>query len=162
MSELTGYKQTVLISCRGEANILGKEEIKDNIITIDWHMQTSFTPFLYTISIGTTRFSHDIIDKSKVFCVNYIPFSLKDKVLFCGKNTGSTMDKFKEAGLTKEECDKIDCSKIKEAVGYLECQVVDQIETGDHTIFIGKVLNEKLKSNEGRTYHKEGSEFNTI
>ena len=162
MSELIGYRQTVLISCRGKAKILGKEELKDNIMTIDWHMQTSFAPFLYAISIGKKRFSHDIIDKSKVFCVNFMPFSLKDKILFCGRNTGMTMDKFKETGLTKEECDKIDCCRINEAIGYLECQIIEQVKTGDHTIFIGKVLLEKLKSNENRAYHQEGNEFRTI
>lgn len=159
MLELIGYRQTVLISCRGKANILGEEKNKDNIITIDWHMQTSFEPFLYAISIGKKRFSHGLINESKVFCVNFMPYSLKKEVLFCGRNTGLVMDKFKEIGLTKEECDKIDCCRIKENIGYLECQVIDQIDTGDHTIFIGKILNQKLKSKEKRIFHEEGDEF---
>ena len=74
----------------------------------------------------------------------------------------SILSNFKESGLTKEECDKIDCPRIKESLGYVECQVINQIKTGDHTIFIGKVLNEKLKEKQKRIYHLEDLEFKEL
>ena len=139
MSDVTDPRQVVLVSCR--ANIkdrfTGEENQKDNIITVAWHMPTSFKPELYTISVGKTRLGCEMIGKSRCFVVNFMPFSLKEKVLFCGTHSGEKIDKFKEAGLTKEESEKIDCPRIKEACAFMECEVVNEIETGDHVIFIG-------------------------
>ena len=57
MSELTDPRQVILVSSRAEMDILGKKELKDNIITLAWHMPVSFNPKLYAIAIGKTRFS---------------------------------------------------------------------------------------------------------
>ena len=163
MPAIIAPRQTACISCRGKVKdkFSGKEEIKDNIITIDWHMQTSFEPFLYAISIGKTRFSCSLINKSRVFVVNFTPFSYKDEVLFCGRHSGEHMDKFRESGLRKEEAEKIDCCRIKEAVAFLECEVINQIEAGDHIIFIGKVVNSEERGKEKRVFHTTGDSFTT-
>lgn len=156
-------RQTILVTCRGTAKnkFTSKEEVKDNIITLDWHTPISFNPFLYAISIGKTRFSLNIIKNSKVFIVNFMPFELKKEVLYCGRNSGEHIDKFKEAGLTKEESEKLDCCRIKEAIAYLECEVVNEIEAGDHIIFIGKVINSYEKEEKKRLFHIEGNNFTT-
>ena len=155
MSELTDPRQVILVSCREEMDIMGKKEVKDNIITIAWHMPVSFNPQLYAVSIGKTRFSCSIISKSKAFAVNFVPFSLADKALIVGTKSGVHIDKFKESGLTKEECSSIDCPRIKEAVGYMECEVINEVDAGDHIIFIGKVLNSHIKKSCDRLMQKE-------
>ncbi len=163
MTSLTNPRQTVLITCRDRTKnrISGKEEIKDNIMTIDWHMPTSFKPVLYAISIGKTRFSCNMIRNSKVFCVNFMPFHLAKEVLFCGRNTGEHIDKFKKSGLTKEESITIDCPRIKESCGFMECEVINELETGDHIIFIGRVVSSEIKEDAKRVFHTEGDNFTT-
>lgn len=155
--------QTVLVTCRG--NVKNKfrrgDSLKDNVITLDWHMPVSFEPFLYSICVGKTRFSCGVIQNSKVFVVNFVPYNLKEKVLFCGRNTGENMDKIKESGLTKEESEKVDCFRVKEAVAWLECEVINEIDAGDHIIFIGKVISSHEKDNAPRLFHVEGDEFTT-
>ena len=131
------------------------KEVKDNIITLAWHMPVSFEPKLYAIAIGKTRFSAGMINKSKAFVVNFVPFSLKDKALVCGTKTGAHIDKFEESGLTKEESDSVDCARIKEALGYMECEVVNEVDCGDHTIYIGKVLHSNVKKDEKRLMQKD-------
>lgn len=156
-------RQTILVTCR--ANIKdkfsGKETIKDNIIVLDWHMPLSFQPFLYAISVGKTRFSLDLIKESKVFVVNFMPFHIKDDVLFCGRNSGEHLDKFKETTLTKEESEKIDCPRIKQALAYLECEVIQEIETGDHISFIAKVVHSDELEKGKRIFHTEKDDFTT-
>jgi len=160
---LINPRQTVLVSCR--ANLRKRfsehEEVKDNIITLDWHMQTSFQPMLYAISVGKTRYSLELIKKSKVFVVNFMPANLKDKALFCGRNSGEAIDKFSASGLHKEEANSIDCPRVVEAVGYLECEVISEVETGDHVIFIGKVIKSHLKKDAKRVFHITGDSFTT-
>jgi flavin reductase (DIM6/NTAB) family NADH-FMN oxidoreductase RutF len=119
-------------------------------------MPVSFNPKLYAIAVGKTRFSCEMIKKSKAFVVNFIPFELKKEVLVCGTKSGMHVDKFKEAKLTKEEASSVDCPMIKEALGYMECEVVDEIEAGDHIIFIGKILNSDVKKEGERLMQKAG------
>ena len=148
-------RQVVLVSSRAEVPVLGRKTEKDDIITIAWHSPVSFDPDLYMISVGKTRFSAKLIRESHVFVVNFIPFILKKQVIFCGTNSGEFIDKFKESGLIKEEAEKVDCPRIKEALGYLECKVVDAVEAGDHILFIGKVLNSEFKQKRNRLFQEE-------
>ncbi len=155
MSELTDPRQVILVSSREEMDIMGKKEVKDNIITIAWHMPVSFNPQLYAVSVGKTRFSADVIKKSKAFVINFVSEDMGDKALMVGTKSGMHMDKFSECGLTKEECSSIDCPRIKEAAGYMECEVIDEVDAGDHIIFIGKVLNSHIKKSGKRLMQKE-------
>ncbi|MBU0628783.1 MAG: flavin reductase family protein [Nanoarchaeota archaeon] len=160
MSEVTDPRQVVLVSSREEMDVMGKKKLKDNIITLAWHMPVSFNPNLYAIAIGKTRFSCEIIKKSKVFVVNFMPFSLKEAAVFCGTKSGMHIDKFKEAGLGKEDCRNVDCPRIKEALAYIECKVVDEVDAGDHIIFIGQVLNSEFKKS-GKRLLQMGRGFTT-
>lgn len=163
MSEITGPAQAILVTTRTEIKdkLKIKDITKDNIITVAWHMNTSFNPPLYAISIGKTRHSYRLISNSRVFAVNFMPYEMKDKIIGCGIVSGEYTDKFEDIGFTKEEADKIDCPLIKEAIGHLECEVINEIETGDHIIFIGQVLKSELKSQDKRLYHIESDKFTT-
>ena len=85
-----------------------------------------------------------------------MPHELHDAVLFCGTVSGDHADKFAESGLTLEEAEKVDCCRIKEALGFLECEVVEEIESGDHVIFVGKILHSDHETGK-RVYHNRGS-----
>ena len=161
MPEVYGPRQTILDTCREELEFMGKTKEVHNIITVAWHMPVSHDPLLYAISIGKTRASLEIIKKSKGFVVNFIPFELKEAALICGKLSGRHHDKFKETGLTMEESNHIDCPKIKEAIGYLECHVIEEVDAGDHVIFIGEVTYQQLKEDKDRLFHCSGDKFKT-
>ena len=159
MSAVYGPRQTVLVTCREELEFMGKTKEVHNIITVAWHMPVSHDPLLYAISIGKASASLEIIKKSKCFVVNFIPFTLKDAAIFCGRHSGRHQDKFQKTGLTMIESEHVDCPKIKEAIGYIECHVIEEIEAGDHVIFVGEVTHEQLKGEQKRLFHFGGHEF---
>ncbi len=161
MFSIINPRQTVLVTSRGDVNIAGKTMEKESIITLDWHTPLSFKPMLYAIVVGKSRFSYKLISKSKVFAINFMSIKNKKEVIFCGTNSGEFTDKLKESGLKKEEAEKIDCPIIKEALAVIECEVVDEIETGDHVIFVGKILGKRLKEEGKRIFHKDNYEFTT-
>ena len=161
-SDIISPMQTVLVSCRGNAKLVGKSVSKDNLITVDWHTMVNINPFLYCISIGKTRFSYGLIKESGVFCVNFMPLSKEKEVLYCGRNSGNFTDKFAKTGLHKIECEKIDCCRVQEAVAVLECEVIETIDFADHTLFIGKVVHSGLKDkNAKRLFHLKNDDFTT-
>ncbi|MEA2035976.1 MAG: flavin reductase family protein [Nanoarchaeota archaeon] len=161
MSELTDPRQVILVTSREEVEIMGKKQVKDNIITLAWHMPVSFNPNLYGIAIGKTRFSAQIISKSKAFCINFIPYELGKQALVVGTKSGNHLDKFKEAKLAKEECQNIDCPRIKEALAYIECEVINEVDAGDHIVYIGKVLNSEVKKEGKRLLQQAGGFITT-
>lgn len=143
MSDLDKPRQVVLVTTRHHfRQRLEKEETeKNDIITVAWHTPLSFEPELYGISIGKTRFSWRMIKESRVFCINFVPYSMEKQAVLCGTSSGENTDKYAETDLTMEECDNIDCGKIKEALGWMECEVVNELDTGDHTFFIARVIS---------------------
>lgn len=153
ITEATNPLQTILLTCRADG--------KDNIITLDWHMPLSFDPMMFAVSIGKTRFSLGMVRSSKVFVANFMVKESEAGVLFCGRHSGKTVDKFATSGLEKEEAKTIDCPRVKEAHAYLECEVVSEIEVGDHILFIGKVTHAEEKGKGKRLFHLEADRFTT-
>ena len=158
--------QAVLVTCN---DVNGKT----NVITIAWHTPISKHPPLYGISVAPSRYSHGLIQKTKEFVVNFAPYKLVDKVNFCGKKSGRNTDKINEVNLTLEPAQKLKTPIIKECFSHLECKLHEILTLGDHTLFIGKVVNiiadknafiEDLLDNEKikPTYYIGGNIFTTI
>lgn len=124
---------TVLISCVGKAG-------KPNITTMAWAMPTSNNPPLVAISLAPGRHSHALIEESGEFIVNIPTLEVLQAVYACGSLTGRSFDKFRKTNLTQMPAKRVKAPAIRECIAHLECEVKDKITTGDHTIFIGKIL----------------------
>jgi flavin reductase (DIM6/NTAB) family NADH-FMN oxidoreductase RutF len=124
---------TVLVSCIGKTG-------KPNIITLAWAMPTSINPPLVAVSIAPKRYSHALIEETKEFVVNIPTMDILNETLFCGRTSGRDHNKFKETGLTPFPSRKVKPPIIKECVAHLECKLHSRLTTGDHTIFVGEII----------------------
>ncbi len=124
----------VLVTC---CDLAGRP----NILTVAWHTPLSHDPPLLGISIGRTRYSHNLIRDEGEFVVNIAGQSLLDAVKVCGKYTGEIDDKLEITGLKICMAKHVRPPVLVDALGVLECRVVDRIETGDHSFFIASVLH---------------------
>jgi flavin reductase (DIM6/NTAB) family NADH-FMN oxidoreductase RutF len=124
---------TVLVSCSGKAG-------KPNITTLAWAMPTSINPPLLAISLAPTCHSHTLIDESGEFIVNIPTLETLQAVYACGSLTGRSFDKFKKTNLTPMPAKKVKAPAIRECIAHLECSVDSKFTTGDHTVFVGKIL----------------------
>ncbi len=124
---------TVLVSCIGKGG-------KYNIITLAWAMPTSHSPPLVAVSISPRRYSYALIEETEEFVVNIPGMNIVKQTLFCGRVSGRDCDKFKDLGLTPMAARKVKPPIIKECVAHLECRLRSQFTTGDHTIFVGEVV----------------------
>ncbi|MBW2992079.1 flavin reductase family protein [Candidatus Woesearchaeota archaeon] len=144
-------RQVILVTSRDKG--------KDNVMTLSWHSPASFNPELYTIYVGKTRYSYEMIKNSKCFCVNFISKDDSELALTAGRKSGRDVDKFKE--IEKEECKEIDCPRVKKALAYMECKLIDEFEAGDHAVFVGKVVKKEEVKRGGRLFQVEGDKFTT-
>ena len=154
-------RQMVLITCRGKYKIMGKEEEKDDILPLSWHSPVSSHPPMYAIFVQNNLMAVSIIRESKAFVVNFIPYSFVDKIKQAMGLSGEYTHKCETLGLHEAECEKIDCFKIKEALGWLECEVVEEKEYGDYVLFVARVLSSFLEREDKRPFPIEKDVFTT-
>jgi flavin reductase (DIM6/NTAB) family NADH-FMN oxidoreductase RutF len=123
---------------------------KRSIISVGMFAYFSGKPTLVGIGIATSRFSYELIEKSKTYVVNVVDEKLIEAVKVCGENSGRDVDKFKLAKLTAAPASKVHAPLVEESPLSLECKVVQTIDLGDHVWFIGEVL---------ATHAREGYEW---
>ena len=155
----------MLLSCADKTG-------KTNIITLAWSMPASINPPMLIVGIGPKRYSHELIEGSEEFVVNVPTMEILRETLFCGRRTGRAINKFEETGLTPLPARMVRPAIIKECVSHLECRLHQQLTTGDHTLFIGKVLaayadkeafDERYDLQKAKPiYHMGGDNFLTI
>jgi len=114
---------------------------KDNIITLAMCHVFSFRPPLLGIGVAPKRHSYSLLRASGDFAVNLPTRNQLEAVELCGSRSGRNLDKFEAAGLTRENAEKISSPLIAECPVNIECVKVDEVETGDHTWFIGKIVS---------------------
>lgn len=132
---------SVLISVRASMEVLGKRELKDNIRVVGWHMPASVEPMEYAISVPTADNIRRMISQAGNFVVNFMGYEQKSIVLSAENQDGLYVNLFEFLGLSKEDSALVESPRIREAKIYLECEVSQELDSGDHTIFVGKVVN---------------------
>ena len=122
-----------------------KHEAVQNIISIGMFAVFSSKPLLVGIGVAPSRYSFDLIRKSKEFVVNAVDEKLTDAVEICGEKSGRDIDKFEATALTPAKALKVSAPLIEESPVSIECRLVKEVEAGDHVWFIGEVLAAHLR-----------------
>ncbi len=126
------YPTCLITCCDGDG--------KANIISIGWMSPLSYHPPLVGLAVRRNRFSYPLITSTGEFVINVPTFEMAEEVLFCGRNSGSEVDKFAAAHLTPAPARCVHPPVILECVAYLECKLVNDVVTGDHDFLVGEVL----------------------
>ena len=112
----------------------------DNIITVAWAGTVCTNPPMVSISVRPSRFSYEMIRKTREFVINLTTEKLAFATDYCGVRSGRDVDKFKEMNLTKEKADFVKAPMIGEAPVSIECRVKEIKELGSHHMFLADVL----------------------
>ena len=114
-----------------------------NGMIASWVAQCSHLPPLVTLAIRKNRLSHSQILQTGKFTVNIL-----------GKDSLALVKQFKIPDW-KRKFNGLDYTLspqgnpvLKDAVAYLDCVVERTIDTGDHTLFIGRITGGELKKNQ--------------
>jgi len=168
LSFLLGNGQVVLItSCDTQKKVKG-------ILTASWMTPTSHFPLLISISIGNGevdsegdnyRASFGLINETNEFGLNLPSSELIESVAKIGTLHSNLVDKYAEMGLTPMVSKKIKAHLIRECYMNMECKVIDQYNTGDHTVFVGEpvvVQMDEVVFADGRFSKKYRSKHNQV
>jgi flavin reductase (DIM6/NTAB) family NADH-FMN oxidoreductase RutF len=109
-----------------------------NGMTINWVTQVSFDPKLVAVSVEKPAFTHELIAEGGVFAVNTV--SREDRAIV-RKFTkpveveGTTLNGFPfHDGVTGAPI-------LDQAPAYLDCEVRQSVDVGNHTLFVGEVVD---------------------
>ena len=112
--------------------------------TVNWLTQTSFSPPLVAVGVKTDSGAHQHIKDTGNFAVNVIG---KDQI-----NTAFTFFKSNEAegntigGEEFEAGPETGCALFLNSPAWWECKVVGEVANGDHTLFVGEVLEAGVRT----------------
>ncbi len=156
-------RQTVLVSCRGVFHHLGRDEETEDIFPLDWHSPASEVPKKYLILVSKKAPALTLIQNSRAFVVNFMPFSHVDHIVKAGMLHGAFHDKFEATGLERAPCENLtDVPRIRDAAAWLECRVEGEFDIGDHILFLGEILHEEeVHSDAKRPFHIDSTRFTT-
>ncbi|MBS3147290.1 flavin reductase family protein [Candidatus Woesearchaeota archaeon] len=155
-------RQMALVTCKGKHALMGKSTEKHDIVPTTWHSPASSHPPMYAIFLENSTMACKLITQSGAFVVNFMPNSQVESVKKAQVISGEYTEKIEHLGLHELPCEKlVDSFRIKEAVGWLECELVEEKSFGDHILFVGRVVHSWMALDEKRVFHVEGNEFTT-
>jgi flavin-dependent trigonelline monooxygenase, reductase component len=93
----------------------------------------SLVPPLILICVDKGADTYPYFARSKVFAVNILS---EDQETISRRFATSGIEKFEGIGYHKNE---MGCAILEEAVGHLDCRIVNSFDAGDHTIYVGEV-----------------------
>ena len=110
-----------------------------NAMTLNWASQVAFDPKLVGIGVEKDAYTHELIESGEVFSLNVIARDDRAIVRKFVKpvevdTAASTLNGF--AFLTA----KTGAPILAQAVAYTDCSLYDRIECGNHTFFVGEVV----------------------
>lgn len=88
------------------------------------------------VSINHDNYTHECMEKTGRFAASILPEDIEmNTIAFLGFQSGKNKNKFEH--IKTIEIDGL--SIVKNAIGYLICDIVDKLDTETHTIFLGKI-----------------------
>ncbi len=121
--------------------------------TVSWLMQTSFEPPMVTIAIEKGSHLNETIGRAKAFAVNILGENDRALVEDFAREIDVDGQRINNHHFTNGK--ETNCPVIGRGIGYLECRVVGMPESyGDHTLFIGEVVNSELIAPKAKPLHE--------
>lgn len=127
--------------------ISSKKEKKINGMIANTVFQITSDPSTIAVSINKQNLTHDFIETSRVFTVSILSENTPINFIgVFGYKTGRDIDKFEDV---EYQTGVLGAPIVLEnTTGYIESEVINMVDCGTHTIFIGKVINAESTGND--------------
>jgi len=110
---------------------------KVNAFAGNWLTQASFAPPLVVLGAKAGTSSCDMVAESGLFCVNVLEVGSKDLASKFFAHVEADDNKFGDVSFSLSSNG---CPVLDDSLAYFECRVRETVALGDHTIFVGEVV----------------------
>ena len=111
-----------------------------NAMTANWVTQVSFDPKLLAVSVEREAFTHELIAEGQVFSCNIIDREDRAIVRKFTKPVDVDLDARTLNGFPFHD-GVTGAPILDQAVAFVDCAVRQTVDVGDHSLFIGEVLD---------------------
>lgn len=113
-----------------------------NAMAASWVTQCSFDPPLLMVAVRKGTHTYDLIQEARAFTINLIDKKHGDIIRTLEKPFHTTADKILQVKLSKSETA---APVLEQAFAFIECEVREIYEPGDHALVIGEVLHSVMR-----------------
>ena len=118
---------------------------KANLMTAAWAGICCSAPPCVGVSLRKATYTYGNIMERKAFTVNVPSEDHAKAADYFGIVSGRDVDKLSRAGLTPVKSELVDAPYVKEFPLILECKLLNAVEIGLHTQFIGEIVDVKAE-----------------
>ncbi len=111
-----------------------------NVFTISFDMYCSYKPPMMAIAVHNINRSYELIREAEEYVLSVPGESLANETLHCGIVSLKDQDKVKTLRLDLSPSEKVQVPGLKRAIANIELKKFASIETGDHSLVVGRVL----------------------
>jgi flavin reductase (DIM6/NTAB) family NADH-FMN oxidoreductase RutF len=111
--------------------------------TVNWVTQTSFEPPLVAVGVKADSAAHEIIRDCRSFALNVLGKGQQDLAFAFFKSVERDGDSIGGQPFTNGQSGS---PILNEAAAFLDCQLVEMVEMGDHSLVLGQVIDAGVRS----------------
>ena len=122
-----------------------------NLMTLNWATQVSFDPKLFGIAVEKSAFTHELISASGAFTLNTV--DREDRAIVRKFTKPVEVDDAAKTlnGFAFHDGPSTGVPVLDQAAAFIECEVRTAVDCGDHTFFIGEIVNAAFQKAEETT-----------
>ena len=91
-----------------------------------------------TVALWKRNLTRDLVDRSGAFAVHLLREDQDELVYHLGLQSGHKLDKL---ATVEHEVGQTGSPLLRDCLGFFECRVLNRMDGGDHTIFLGEVVH---------------------
>ena len=134
---------TVVTSRDGEGHDFG--------MTVSAFCSLSLQPLLVLVCVARVAAMHDALERADTFAVNVL--AAEQEALSRRFAEIDEHGRFDGVGYVRG---RLGVALLDDALAYLECRVVNRVDGGDHSIFIGEVETAEARQGRPLLYYRGG------
>lgn len=105
---------------------------------VNWVTQASFEPPLVVVGVKADSHAHTLIKETKAFALNVLGKGQQDLAFTFFKPATKEDNKISGEPYRKG---KFGSPVLESAPAFVECKLLETVEKGDHSVFIGEVVD---------------------
>ncbi|MEF8780912.1 MAG: flavin reductase family protein [Haloferacaceae archaeon] len=138
--EISGIDSKALLKPKPIALVVTQSETEGpNLMTAAWWMVAGYNPFRYLLGVSGKTYTYDIIEENPEFVLSVPTTEMIDATVLSGMVSGRELDKIEHLGLETIPGEAVDVPLLADAVGNIECSVLDSFEFEGITYYFGSV-----------------------
>lgn len=119
--------------------VTNSPETGPNLMTASWWMLAGYNPLRYQLAVSHKTHTHEIIEQSGEFVLAAPSSGMIDAVAVAGQVSGRDVDKLDYLDLDTVPGKHVDVPLLADAVGNIECSVLDSFTFENCTYYFAEV-----------------------